>query len=128
MLNHVILLGRVGKDPEVRPTAKGDPIANFTLATSKKWKNKQGEYQEDTQWHRITAFGRTAELVSQVLKKGSLVSVIGEIVYGEYTDKDGVNRKTCDIRISEFKAIPTGKTEKPEAEKTVADLEDSIPF
>ncbi len=98
-VNKVILLGNVGKDPEIRYTQAGDPIANFSLATSQRWKSKTGEKQERTEWHRVDVFGKQAEIVRDYVKKGKQVLVEGEIRYEEWVDKDGNKRNTTKIHV-----------------------------
>jgi single-strand DNA-binding protein len=78
-VNKVILIGNVGKDPEVRYTQGGDAVCNFSLATTEKWKDKSGEKQEKTEWHRLTAFQRSAEVLGEYLKKGSSVYIEGKL-------------------------------------------------
>ena len=96
-VNKVILVGNLGKDPEVRYLPSGDAVANITLATSSKYKNKTGEMVEETEWHRVTFFGKLAEIVGQYLKKGRSVYVEGRIKTRKYTDKDGVEKYATEI-------------------------------
>lgn len=105
-VNKVMLLGRVGKDPELRYLPSGVAIANFSLATSQKRKDKNsGELIEETQWHRIQCFDRLAEIVGEYIFKGSPIFIEGRIKYGEYTDKDGVKRYTTDIIAIEMQML-----------------------
>jgi len=99
-LNKVLLLGNLGKDPEVKYTTSGQAVATFTLATNRRWKDKEGNNQEDTQWHNIKMWGRSAELAQQYLKKGKTIFVEGRIETRTYDDKDG-NRKWFTEIISE---------------------------
>ena len=92
-VNKVILVGNLGRDPEVRYLPSGDPVANVTIATSSKYKSKTGEMVEETEWHRVTFFGKLAEIVGQYLKKGRSVYVEGRIKTRKYTDKDGACRQ-----------------------------------
>ncbi len=97
-VNKAIILGRAGRDAEVRYMQSGAAVANVSLATSTKRKDKNtGEVVEDTQWHRITFYERLAEIAGEYVKKGGLIYVEGTIKYGKYTDKDGVERPTTDI-------------------------------
>jgi single-strand DNA-binding protein len=97
-VNKVIILGNLGRDPEVRYMPSGDAIANIAVATSFKSKDKTtGEQKESTEWHRITFFGRLAEIAGQYLKKGSSVYVEGRLQTRKYTDKDGVEKYATDI-------------------------------
>ena len=97
-VNKVIIVGNLGRDPEVRYMPSGDAIANIAVATSFKSKDKNtGEQKELTEWHRISFFGRLAEIVGQYLKKGSSVYVEGRLQTRKYTDKDGIERYATDI-------------------------------
>lgn len=98
-VNKVILLGRLGRDPEIRYTQAGEPIANFSLATSEKWTDKAGSKQERTEWHRVEVFGKTAKIASDYLTKGREVYVEGSIRSDEWTDKDGAKRTTTKIHV-----------------------------
>ena len=97
-VNKVIIVGNLGRDPEIRYLPSGDAIANIAVATSYKSKDKNtGEQKELTEWHRISFFGRLAEIVGQYLKKGSSVYVEGRLQTRKYTDKDGVEKYATDI-------------------------------
>jgi single-strand DNA-binding protein len=97
-VNKVIIVGNLGRDPEIRYMPSGDAIANIAVATSYKSKDKNtGEQKELTEWHRISFFGRLAEIVGQYLKKGSSVYVEGRLQTRKYTDKDGIERYATDI-------------------------------
>lgn len=97
-VNKVILLGNLGRDPELRYTAEGGTaICNIAIATSRRYKNNQGELQEETEWHRVVFFGRQAEVAQQYLKKGSPVYVEGRLRTRRYTDKDGIERYQTEI-------------------------------
>ena len=104
-VNKVILMGNLGRDPEVRYLPSGDPVANITIATSSRYKGKTGETVEETEWHRVTFFGRLAEIASQYLKKGRPVYVEGRIKTNKYTDKNGVERYSTDIIASEMQLL-----------------------
>jgi single-strand DNA-binding protein len=106
-VNKVILVGNLGRDPEVRYLPSGDPVANVTIATSSRYKSKTGEMVEETEWHRVTFFGRLAEIVSQYLKKGRSVYVEGRIKTRKYTDKDGQERYATDIIANELQMLGT---------------------
>ena len=99
-VNRVILIGNLGKDPEVRYTQGGEPIANFSLATSESWTDKSGQKQERTEWHRVEVFGRTAQVVRDYCTKGVRVYIEGSIRYDEWTDKDGAKKYLAKIRLS----------------------------
>lgn len=97
-VNKVILLGNLGADPEVRYLPSGDAVANIRLATTDKYKDKQsGEMKEATEWHRVSFFGRLAEIVSEYLKKGSSVYIEGKIRTRKYQAQDGTDRYSTDI-------------------------------
>ncbi|NCN98186.1 MAG: single-stranded DNA-binding protein [Rhodoferax sp.] len=104
-VNKVILLGNLGRDPEVRYLPSGDPVANITIATSSRYKNKAGEMVDETEWHRVTFFGRLAEIASQYLRKGRPVYVEGRIKTNKYTDKNGVERYSTDVIASEMQLL-----------------------
>ena len=96
-LNKAILIGNIGKYFELRKTAAGSSIANLTLATTRRYKDGQGQPQEETEWHNIVFFGKTAEIASQYLHKGSSVYVEGRLRTRKYTDKQGIERYATDI-------------------------------
>jgi single-strand DNA-binding protein len=105
-VNQVILLGNCGRDPEMRYLPDGKAVANISIATSSKRKDKTtGETIEDTQWHRVTFYDRLAEIAGEYVKKGNPVYVSGRLKYGKYTDKDGVEKSTCDIVATELQLL-----------------------
>ncbi|MEW6416017.1 MAG: single-stranded DNA-binding protein [Pseudomonadota bacterium] len=97
-VNKVILVGNLGRDPEMRYLPSGEAVANLAIATTDKYKDKSGQMVEQTEWHRVAFFGRTAEVCGQYLKKGSQVYVEGSIRSRKYTDKEGVERTAYEIR------------------------------
>ena len=97
-VNKVILVGNLGRDPEMRYLPSGEAVANLAVATTDKYKDKSGQMVEATEWHRVAFFGRTAEVCGQYLKKGSAVYVEGSIRSRKYTDKDGIERTAYEIR------------------------------
>jgi len=98
-VNKVIIVGNLGRDPEVRTFPSGDKLANVTIATTDKWKDKQsGEMREATEWHRVVFNGRLAEIVEQYLRKGSQVYVEGSLRTRKWTDQSGVEKYTTEIR------------------------------
>jgi len=99
-VNKVILIGNLGKDPEIRYMQSGDPVANFSLATSEQWTDKSGQKQERTEWHRVEVFGKTAQVVRDYCSKGKQVYIEGSIRYDEWTDKEGNKQKMTKIRVS----------------------------
>ena len=96
-LNKVLLLGNLGRDPEVRYTASGKAVATFTLATSSKWRDQDGNDQERTEWHRIVAWGRLGEVCGEYLSKGKQVFIEGRIQSRDWEDQDGNRRTTLEI-------------------------------
>ena len=97
-LNKVFLVGRLGKDPEIRFSGDGNAIANFSIATNETWKNKEGNQEEKTDWHNIVVFGASAEkYIQPYVKKGTLVSVEGKLQTRDWEDKDGNKRYTTEV-------------------------------
>jgi single-strand DNA-binding protein len=96
-VNRVILLGNLGRDPETRYTTGGEAVTNLSVATSEQWKDKNGEKQEKTEWHRVVLFGRQAEVAGEYLKKGRSVYIEGRLQTRKYTDKDGVEKYSTEI-------------------------------
>jgi single-strand DNA-binding protein len=97
MINKVILIGNLGKDPELRHTQSGTPVASFSIATSERWKDKNGEQQERTEWHNIVAWSRLGELCNEYLNKGSKVYVEGKLQTRKWQDQNGNDRYTTEI-------------------------------
>jgi len=105
-VNKVILVGNLGADPEVRYSASGMAICSIRVATSEQWKDKQtGENQERTEWHRVKAFGRLAEIMGEYLRKGRQVYIEGSLRTEKYTDKEGIERYSTDIVASEMQML-----------------------
>ena len=145
-LNKAILIGRMGRDPEVRHMPNGDAVCNFSIATSETWKDQHGQKQERTEWHNITLYRRMAEVAGQYLKKGSLVYIEGRIQSRKYTDKDGIERTAYEIIGNEMKMLggkaegssESANTAKPPAPprrqtpaapaQPVDDIDDDVPF
>ena len=96
-VNKVILVGNLGKDPELRYTPSGQAVATFSLATGRKWKDKEGQMQDQTDWHNIVTWGRQAEIAKEYLKKGSPIFIEGRIQYRTYNDRDGNKRYITEI-------------------------------
>lgn len=144
-INKVILIGRIGADPETRFMPNGDAVCNLTVATSESWKDKTtGEKREATEWHRVVIFRKLAEIAGQYLKKGSLVYLEGSLKTRKWQDKEGVERYTTEIVCDEMKMLggKPGQSDgdgersaparchvpaKP-ASNSMDDLEDDIPF
>jgi single-strand DNA-binding protein len=104
-VNKVILVGRLGKDPETRYTGAGQAVCNFSLATDESFKDRTGERQKRTEWHRIVVWAKQAEIAQQYLKKGSLIYVEGRIQSREWTDKEGQKRTSFEIIASNFRML-----------------------
>ena len=107
-LNKVILIGRLGRDPETRYMPNGDAVCNFSVATDESWKDQSGKRQTRTEWHAITMYRKLAEIAGQYLKKGSQVYLEGKIQSRKYTDKNGVERTTYEIVCHEMKMLGGG--------------------
>jgi len=150
-VNKVILVGNLGRDPEVRYSPNGQAVANVTIATTESWKDKNtGDKQEKTEWHRIVFFGKLAEIAGEYLKKGSQIYVEGRLQTRKWQDKDGHERYTTEIVANEMQmlgsregrgepkaefpqeepaAAATGGARTPNAVKTSGgDFDDDIPF
>ena len=105
-VNKVILVGNLGRDPEVRTFPNGDRVANVTIATTDRWKDKQSnEIREATEWHRIVFNGRLAEIVEQYLRKGAQIYVEGSLRTRKWTDKDGIEKYTTEIRADQMQML-----------------------
>lgn len=135
-LNKVILIGRVGKDPETRFLSNGDSVSSFSIATSEKWNDKSGETQERTEWHNCVAFRKLADVIAQWVKKGALLCVEGKIRTEKWTDKDGADRHSTKIYVDQMQMLGGKRAEEPAAPKAppkaTADafdgMDDDIPF
>src|SRR6186713_1458169 len=111
-VNKVILIGNLGRDPETRYMPDGGAITNISIATTDTWKDKAGEKQEKTEWHRVAFFGKLAEIAGEYLKKGSQVYVEGRLRTDKYTDKAGVERYTTDVFADDMQMLggkPSGE-------------------
>ncbi|SCY43058.1 single-strand binding protein [Nitrosospira sp. Nl5] len=149
-VNKVILIGNLGKDPETRYMPNGDAVTNITLATTETWKDKNGEKQEKTEWHRVTFYRKLAEIAGEYLKKGRPVYVEGRLETRKWTDKSGAERYTTEIIASDMKMLgskpgsgsydagereeggsapstPGSKT-SPRSSSGFDDMDDDIPF
>ncbi len=101
-VNKVILIGRLGKDPETRYMTSGEAVTNATLATSENWKDKSGEKQEKTEWHNLVFYRRLAEIAGEYLKKGSMIYVEGKLQTRKWQTKEGQDRYTTEIVVNEM--------------------------
>lgn len=135
-VNKAILIGNLGRDPELRFTPSGFPVASFSLATNQKWKDKNGQAQERTDWHNIVVFGRQAEICKEYLRKGSLVYLEGRIQNRTYEDKDGVKKYRSEIIVTQVRMLgrmaaePEGieETAETELETPQQTQDDDLPF
>ena len=132
-VNKVILLGVLGKDPEVRRMTNGDPVVNLSVATSERWKDKAGERKEKTEWHRVVIFNdNLAKVAEQYLRKGSKVYLEGQLATRKWTDKDGQDKYSTEIVLNRFGGqlvLLDSKGGRDEAAAAGADqLDDEIPF
>lgn len=135
--NQAIIMGNLGQDPEVRYMPNGGAAANISVATTDSWKDKQtGEKQERTEWHRIVAFGKLAEIMGEYLKKGSTVLIQGEIRTRKWEDKEGNTKYTTEILAREMQMIggrpgnsgQSGNSAPSQAPASNDDFDDDIPF
>src|SRR5690349_24264735 len=104
-VNKVILVGRLGRDPETRYTGSGQAVANFSVATDESYKDRNGERQKRTEWHKIVVWGKQAEIAQQYLKKGSLIFIEGRIQSREWQDKEGQKRTSFEIVANNFRML-----------------------
>lgn len=126
-VNKVILLGNLGRDPELRYTQGGQAVANFTLATSENWNDKNGERVERTEWHRVVVWGKVAELCSKYLSKGRSVYLEGRIQTREWEDKEGQKRYTTEVNAQTVQFLGNNRSEGSEASKGENTQPESIP-
>lgn len=134
-VNKVMLIGNLGKDPELRYTNSGVAVATFSLATNESWRDPDGNMQERTQWHNAVAWRKLAEICGEYLKKGSKVYVEGRLQYRNYDDKNGVKRFVTEIVLEDMvmldpkSAAPSGDALPPPGrEEPPADKSDDLPF
>jgi len=104
-VNKVMLIGNLGRDPELRYTGEGTPVANFTMATTERWNDAAGERKERTEWHRIVVWGKQAEIAGEYLRKGRQVWVEGSLQTREWTDREGNKRQTTEVRAQRFQML-----------------------
>ena len=151
-VNKVILIGRLGKDPETRYMTSGEAVTNATLATSENWKDKSGEKQEKTEWHNLVFYRRLAEIAGEYLKKGSMIYVEGKLQTRKWQTKEGQDRYTTEIVVNEMTmlggkpsgggsfevvenqsaparaAAPAAAKSAPAAKSSFDNFDDDIPF
>ena len=104
-VNKVILVGHLGQDPEVKFMPSGDAVCNFSLATGESWKDKQGQIQEKTEWHRVTMFGKLAEIAGEYLRKGSQVYIEGQLQTRKWQNKEGADQYTTEVKVDSFNGV-----------------------
>lgn len=104
-VNKVILVGNLGADPEMRQTSSGDPVCTLSVATTEKYKNRDGEQQSATEWHKVVLFRRLAEIANQYLRKGSSAYFEGQLKTRKWTDKNGLERYTTEVEANELKLL-----------------------
>jgi len=133
-LNKHMIIGNIGKDPETRYTANGDAVINFSVATSERYKDKNGEQQENTEWHNVTAWRKAAEILSEHASKGKKIFVEGPSKTRKWQDKDGNDHYTTEVTVREFiifdnqgapAATSGGKAKSPKVDNNI---DDDIPF
>ena len=129
-VNRVFLIGRLGRDPEIKYTASGVAVANFSIATSEEWKDKEtGEKQEKTEWHNIIAWRRLGEICGEYLSKGSQVYIEGSIQTDKWEDKEGNTRYTTKINAHKMQMLGARGGQRPSGQRDEGAPEDStIPF
>ncbi|HHS50291.1 MAG TPA: single-stranded DNA-binding protein [candidate division Zixibacteria bacterium] len=145
MFNKVILIGRLGQDPEMRFTPSGTAVTNFSVATNRKWRDKSGELQEETTWHDVVCWGKQAEFIGEYCSKGRLVMIEGELRKRQWEDKNGATRVSVEINARDVRMLESGKkpgesggrpnrdaghsSSHPDApEDHSMDTEDDVPF
>lgn len=126
-LNKVFLIGRIATDIEMKSIPSGQSVCTFSLATSRKWKDKNGQPQEDSQFHRVVLWSRLAEIASQFLSKGSLAMIEGRIQNRSWEDKNGIKRYTTEIVGESLQMGPRGQTQQSEAPKKQEKQDDNVP-
>lgn len=139
-LNKAMIIGRLGQDPEVRYTQSNTAVATLSVATTERYKDRNGELQENTEWHRVVAWGRLAEICQEYLKKGSLAYFEGPIQTREWEDKDGQKRYTTEIKALSMQMLDSrggsdsaSSNSKSEAstatiDESFDDMDDDLPF
>ncbi len=140
-LNKAMIIGRLGQDPDVRYTQSNTAVANMSIATSERYKDKSGEWKETTEWHRVVAWGRTAEVCQEYLTKGSQVYIEGPIQTNKWEDKDGQTRYTTEIKALKMTMLGgkgnngnanSGKSQPAsgnvDLNENLDDVDDDLPF
>ncbi|TKJ41671.1 single-stranded DNA-binding protein [candidate division LCP-89 bacterium B3_LCP] len=141
-LNKVMLIGNLGRDPELKSTPSGQSVATFSMATNRRYKNKEGEWQDETQWHNIVAWGNRAETIATYLKKGSKIYVEGRLTHRSWEDQEGQKKYMTEVVLEYFayldpipegakgagqrEPVPPPPQDTPES--AAPDGEDDVPF
>lgn len=128
-VNKVTLIGRLGADPEIKYTSSGTSVANFNIATNEVWKDKEGNTQERTEWHRIVAWQKPAEIISQYLKKGSRVYLEGKLQTRDWEDKDGIKRYTTEVvvdKVEFLESSDSGNRQQKSSNKSDKDRKNDL--
>lgn len=112
-LNKIMLIGNLGRDPELRYLPSGEAVATFSIATTEQWKDKSGGRQERTDWHRIEFVGRTAEICGEYLKKGASVYIEGRLHHDKWTDKEGVEKTVVKVKGDRMQMLGTSGSQSP---------------
>lgn len=138
MFNQIQVIGNVGKDPQIRAMPSGDLVANFSVATSEKWRDKSGEIMTKTEWHNVTCFGKLAEIAEKYIKSGKMVFIQGSLVTQKYTDKNGVEKTSTHVKADTIRLLGGEKTDSNKPAQTNSkpantgsgfyDLDSDIPF
>lgn len=140
MINKAIIVGNLGADPEIRYTQSGSPVATFNVATTERWRDQEGNQQESTEWHRIVAWRKLAEICGEYLHKGSRVYIEGKIQTRKWQDQSGNDRYTTEIVAREMKMLDrresggsssSGSSQEksyPESSSSYHDMGDDVPF
>ena len=136
-VNKVILVGFVGKPPEQRVFGSGESVTSFSLATSEKYKDKSGEWKDQTEWHNISCFGKLSEIANKYVTKGTQVYIEGKIKTNKYTDKSGVEKYSTNIVVSSLQLLGSKEVKSPpldhasitnHASSSLGDIEEDLPF
>jgi len=126
-VNKVILVGNLGADPEIRHTSSGDPVCSLSVATSEKYKNRDGELQTTTEWHKVVLFRRLAEIANQYLRKGSSAYFEGQLKTRKWTDKNGLERYTTEVEVNELKLLDRHDTQSEVVKPVAAAKKNVVP-
>ena len=136
-VNKVILIGHVGKNPEQRVFGSGESVTSFSLATSEKYKDKSGEWKDQTEWHNISCFGKLSDIANKYVTKGTQVYVEGKIKTNKYTDKSGVEKYSTNIVVSSLQLLGSKEVKSPpldhasitnHASLSLGDMDEDVPF